>query len=210
MNPILLCSSLLGVSALDSAPASPLNSIEQILNTVIDQTWANKSPGIQVGLWVPGQGEWTIARGLSDLERNKPMKVGIQQPIGSITKTMTGTLILQLVKEGKLSLDDRLSKWYPYAPEGDQTSIAMLLNVTSGIAAYGQGYFDENITQTLLASPHFVFQHELLGPMVWPCRESHRQTLWKTPEGAPFSTARHEANLPCSTRRIETPLHPPL
>lgn len=150
---------LLGCSSL----AAALDPIQQTLDTVINQTWAQQTPGIQVGLWVPGQGEWKIAKGIADLERNKPMKVGMQQPIGSITKTMTGTLILQLVEEGKLSLDDRLSKWYPLAPKGDQISIAMLLNMTSGIAAYGQGYFDENVHQTLLEKPHFVFQHELLA-----------------------------------------------
>lgn len=146
-----------------SSLAAALDPIQQTLDTVINQTWAQQTPGIQVGLWVPGQGEWKIAKGIADLERNKPMKVGMQQPIGSITKTMTGTLILQLVEEGKLSLDDRLSKWYPLAPKGDQISIAMLLNMTSGIAAYGQGYFDENVHQTLLEKPHFVFQHELLA-----------------------------------------------
>ena len=163
MSSILLCFCLLGASALDVALASPLSPIEQTLNTVIDKTWANKTPGIQVGLWVPGQGEWTIAKGLSDLERKKPMKVGMQQPIGSITKTMTGTLILQLVEEGKLSLDDPLSKWYPSAPKGDQISIAMLLNMTSGIATYSEGYFGDNFHQTFLLKPHFVFQHELLA-----------------------------------------------
>lgn len=146
-----------------SSLAAPLDPIQQTLNTVIDQTWAQQTPGIQVGLWVPGQGEWKIAKGLADIQRNKSMKVGMQQPIGSITKTMTGTLILQLVEEGKLSLDDRLSKWYPFAPKGDQISIAMLLNMTSGIANYNQGYFGDNIFQTLLAKPHFVFQHELLA-----------------------------------------------
>ena len=147
----------------NSSLASPPDPIEQTLNTVIDQTWANKTPGIQVGLWVPGQGEWKIAKGLSDLKRNKPMKVGMQQPIGSITKTMTGTLILQLVEEGKLSLDDRLSKWYPDAPEGDRITIAMLLNMTSGIADCTAGYFGENFPQTFMVKPHFVFQHELLA-----------------------------------------------
>ena len=147
----------------NSSLASPPDPIEQTLNTVIDQTWANKTPGIQVGLWVPGQGEWKIAKGLSDLKRNKPMKVGMQQPIGSITKTMTGTLILQLVEEGKLSLDDRLSKWYPFAPEGDRITIAMLLNMSSGIRGYSEDYFGDYFFSTLSENPHFVFQHELLA-----------------------------------------------
>ena len=145
----------------------------------IGQSWAHYSPGIQVGLWVPGQGEWTIAKGLSDVERNKPMKVGMQQPIGSITKTMTGTLILQLVEEGRLSLDDRLSKWYSFAPEGDRITIAMLLNMSSGIASSTEGSFYATIFLKLMERPHFVFQHELLAahglslPRVFPVPGGH-------------------------------------
>lgn len=51
----------------------------------------------------------------------------------SITKSFTATVILQLVEEGKLSLDDKLSKFYPDFPKGDSINIANLLGHTSGI-----------------------------------------------------------------------------
>lgn len=139
------------------------DSIKESLISVTNQAWAGQTPGIQVGLWVPGHGEWKIALGLADIKRNLPMRIGMQQPIGSITKTMTASLILQLVEEGKLSLDDRLSKWYPSAPEGDQITVAMLLNMTSGIADYLQGYFFRSFPETLVRNPHFIFQHELIA-----------------------------------------------
>ena len=56
--------------------------------------------------------------------------------IGSITKQFTAACILQLIEAGKLSLDDKLSKFYPDFPKGDSVSIHMLLNHTSGIASY--------------------------------------------------------------------------
>lgn len=40
------------------------------------------------------------------------------------------------MEEGKLSLDDRLSRWYPDALEGNNIMIAMLLNMSSGIADF--------------------------------------------------------------------------
>ena len=56
--------------------------------------------------------------------------------IGSITKTMTSTVILQLVQEGELSLDDPISKYRHDVPNGDTITIAELLDMRSGLAGY--------------------------------------------------------------------------
>ena len=56
--------------------------------------------------------------------------------IGSITKTMTATVILQLAQEGKVSLDDPISKYRPDVPNGDNITIAQLLDMRSGLAGY--------------------------------------------------------------------------
>ncbi len=154
---------ILAVVEIYPAQSRQRDPIESRLNAVIGEAWANRTPGIQVGLWVPGQGTWRIAKGVSDIKRQKPMRVGMQQPIGSITKTMTGTLILQLVQEGKLSLDDKLSIWYPFAPKADQITIAMLLNMSSGVASFSQGYMASSFPETLMTRPHFMFQHEVLA-----------------------------------------------
>lgn len=53
--------------------------------------------------------------------------------IGSITKTFTAVLILQLVEEGKLKLDDTLDKFYPEIPNAKKITIAQMLNHRSGI-----------------------------------------------------------------------------
>jgi CubicO group peptidase (beta-lactamase class C family) len=74
--------------------------------------------------------------GMADREWNTPNTPDAKFRIGSITKQFTAACILQLVETGKLSLDDKLSKFYPDFPKGDSVTIHMLLNHTSGIANY--------------------------------------------------------------------------
>jgi len=60
-------------------------------------------------------------------------------PIYSITKTFTSTLILKLVEAGKLSLQDRLSRFYPQWPAADSITIEQLLTHTAGLYDYTRG-----------------------------------------------------------------------
>jgi D-alanyl-D-alanine carboxypeptidase len=55
----------------------------------------------------------------------------------SITKTFTAALILKLCEEGRVSLDDRLVRWFPRIADADRISLRQLLNHTGGIPDYG-------------------------------------------------------------------------
>ena len=55
----------------------------------------------------------------------------------SITKTFTATLVVKLCEEGRLSLDDRLARWFPRIDRAERISIRQLLNHTAGIPDYG-------------------------------------------------------------------------
>jgi len=57
-------------------------------------------------------------------------------PIGSITKSLTSTVILQLVHEGVLSLDAPIGRWLPEYPAWGAVTLRRLLNMTSGIPSY--------------------------------------------------------------------------
>jgi len=63
--------------------------------------------------------------------------------IGSITKTFTAVVVMQLVEEGKLSMDDTVDAWFPEQPNGDKITVRMLLSHTSGLADY-QKLFELN------------------------------------------------------------------
>ncbi len=76
------------------------------------------------------------AMGKADMEWNIPNAIDTRFQIGSITKQFTAACILQLAEQGKLGLDDKLSKYFPGFPKGDSVTIHMLLNHTSGIKSY--------------------------------------------------------------------------
>jgi hypothetical protein len=53
-----------------------------------------------------------------------------------VTKTFTGTLILQLVDEGRLRLDDTIERWFPTLPDANRITIRQLGEMSSGIQSY--------------------------------------------------------------------------
>ncbi|OEH46499.1 Penicillin-binding protein 4* [Legionella parisiensis] len=58
--------------------------------------------------------------------------------IGSITKSFTALILLQLQTEDKLTLDDPLGKWLPQYPNWKNVTLRRLLNMTSGIPNYSE------------------------------------------------------------------------
>ena len=75
--------------------------------------------------------------GMADLENDVPATAQTVYRIGSVTKQFTSVAIMQLVEQGKLSLDDELTKYVPNAPtHGRRILVRHLLNHTSGIPSY--------------------------------------------------------------------------
>jgi D-alanyl-D-alanine carboxypeptidase len=79
----------------------------------------------------------TAASGVADVVSGQAMQPNQSVRIGSLTKTFVATVALQLVREGRLSLDDTVERWEPgLLPYGDQVTVRMLLNHTSGVPDY--------------------------------------------------------------------------
>ena len=76
--------------------------------------------------------------GFANMEWEIPNDSKTKHRLGSITKQFTAMFILQLKEEGKLKLDDPISKHLPDYPKenGDQVTIHQLLTHTSGIPSY--------------------------------------------------------------------------
>jgi len=64
------------------------------------------------------------------------MDVNHTYRIASNTKTFTGTVLLQLVGEGKISLNDRVTKYFPQYTAASDITLTMLANMTSGLFDY--------------------------------------------------------------------------
>jgi D-alanyl-D-alanine carboxypeptidase len=103
--------------------------LQGLANQFLDTT---KAPGLLAAVWTP-QGTWITATGVGDLATGAPLTTDMQFRIGSQTKAFVGDLVLQLVGEGKVSLDDRIAKWVPGVPNGNQITIRQLLNHTGGL-----------------------------------------------------------------------------
>lgn len=124
-----------------TAGASAATSLDPALvarlEAALDEGFAaSRLPGVTVGLWIPGQGEWVATRGVSDTATDAPMDRANQAPVGSVTKTVTATIVLQLIGEGTagLTLDSTIDRWYPDFPDASSITVRMLLNHSSGIA----------------------------------------------------------------------------
>jgi D-alanyl-D-alanine carboxypeptidase len=81
-------------------------------------------------------GDSTFTFGTRELGTDAPPTTTDHYRIGSLTKTMTATVILQLADEDKVSLDDPISKYRSGVPNGDNITIADLMAMRSGLAGY--------------------------------------------------------------------------
>jgi CubicO group peptidase (beta-lactamase class C family) len=97
--------------------------------------------------------------GLANMEWNIPNTPDTKFRLGSITKQFTATVILQLVEQGKIKLDGKLSDYLPdYRKDvGEKVTIHHLLTHTSGIPSYtSQPGFFENVSRNPYKVDEFV------------------------------------------------------
>ena len=73
------------------------------------------------------------AFGIANADFKVPNTVNTRIGIASITKPMTAVILLKLVEEGKIRLEDPLSKYIPDFPSGEQITVEMLYRHRSGI-----------------------------------------------------------------------------
>ena len=75
--------------------------------------------------------------GKADVEWDVPMPADAMFEIGSAAKQFTAAAILQLRDEGKLSLDDEITKWLPgFNTRGNRVTVRRLLDHTSGMVGF--------------------------------------------------------------------------
>ncbi|MGV9666104.1 serine hydrolase domain-containing protein [Nocardia niigatensis] len=119
----------------------------------------NVIPGAVVVVKSPKDGDWTATFGTGTIGKDDPMQVADHFRIGSNTKTMTVTVLMQLAQEGKLSLDDPIDKYWPGVPNGDRITLAQLAEMRSGLYNYT---FDHDFSAAIDKDPQRVWKPEEL------------------------------------------------
>lgn len=117
-------------------PREPLATRAATIRLRLDELVAAGAPGAIV-LYRDGKQTLRVAGGYENVARKAAMRVVDRFRVGSVTKTFVATALLQLVGEGKLSLDDTVERWLPgVVPGGGAISIRSLLDHTSGLFDY--------------------------------------------------------------------------
>jgi CubicO group peptidase (beta-lactamase class C family) len=102
---------------------------------VVQSRFADDKLGATVvGVWSGGKP--VVVGALGESMTGVPATVDMHHIAGNISNAMLSTVLLQQVEKGKLSLDDKLSKYFPDLPSADEITVEMLENSTSGYQHY--------------------------------------------------------------------------
>ncbi len=161
MYPHKRTSVILALILLLSTTCLAQDSLEQKIDEYLrTQMQAQQIPG--VALAVVRDGKIVLARGygLANVEHQVPVKPETIFQSGSTGKQFTATAVMMLVEEGKLSLDDKMTKYFTDAPESwNSITVRHLLTHTSGMTDYPadfdlrRDYTEDDLLQRIKAIP---------------------------------------------------------
>lgn len=166
-----------------SVAALPTPTVDQI-NRIAD-AWISSGKSVGVAI-VIAQGPnvvYASGFGVQRLPNGDPVTAETPFRIGSVTKQFTAAAILRLAQQGRLSLDDRLSKYFPPFPGADKVTLRELLTHTSGI----HNYTDVLNSNPLVGGPTLMKAHTTAQ---WVDHIARQRPLYDFPPG----TAWHYTN----------------
>lgn len=135
-----------GKGAQQKAMPAPEKLVDHLYSLV-----ANKvAPGVAVLVSKDGRIIYKKAFGYADLDKKVKVSPEMKFRIGSITKQFTAAAILKLQEENKLSVTDKLSKYFPDFPRAEEVTLHHLLTHTSGIHSYtGKSEFLQKVVNPI-------------------------------------------------------------
>lgn len=131
----------------DSSLSAPLRTkVDDIANQVLKTTGV---PSASIAIVQDGKITYLQAYGAAKLDPHTPATPQMRYSIGSISKQFTAAAILLLAEEGKLSLDDPVSRYVTGLTDGDKITIRQLLSHTSGY----QDFWPQDYVPPLMLKP---------------------------------------------------------
>ena len=118
---------------IDSLPAALSAKVRAAVLDVMHRTHV---PSAQVGIVRDGRIAYVAAFGDARLSPPMPATSDMHYAVGSISKQFTAAAVLLLQQEGKLSIDDPVSRWYPELTRATEVTLRNLLSHTSGYEDY--------------------------------------------------------------------------
>jgi CubicO group peptidase (beta-lactamase class C family) len=134
-----------GLSAQALSPGQTA-AIDSAATAVLTGTGA---PGASIAIVRNGAIVYERAYGNGRINPDVPAAPSMRYAIGSVSKQFTATAVLLLAEEGKLSLDDKVAKWFPRLTRANEVSIRQLLSMTAGF----QDYWPQDYVFPLMQRP---------------------------------------------------------
>jgi CubicO group peptidase (beta-lactamase class C family) len=126
-----------GAVASDASTSGVSAADAQTINRLFSEYNRPGSPGAAVAVIDHGRLAFTRVYGLADLERGTPVTESTNFRLASLTKPFTAIAIMLLVRDGRLTLNERVADLLPDFPAyGRDIRIRHLLTHTSGLRAY--------------------------------------------------------------------------
>jgi CubicO group peptidase (beta-lactamase class C family) len=121
-----------------SVPVVAQDSVESKVDAFIKtEMEKQKIPGISLAVIREGKVILAKGYGLANVEHQVPVRPETIFQSGSMGKQFTATAVMMLMEEGKLNLDDKITKYFQDAPaDWDKITIRHLLTHTSGMTDY--------------------------------------------------------------------------
>lgn len=148
MKKLITCLVIAGLSSFTVFAQKTIDQLKTVLQQKIDSVrQAVDIPSMAFSCVLPSGEQISVSSG---------MKVEQRMLAGSTGKTFFASLALKLVKEGKLSLDEKVSHylgkepWYSKVQNAETITVRMLMNHTTGIEEY---YGLGNFIETCISSP---------------------------------------------------------
>jgi D-alanyl-D-alanine carboxypeptidase len=132
------------------AAASSKSLHAQLDAALIQGRTASGAPAATATVIRCGKVVWSGADGVVDITSKRPATPTTRFAIASSTKSITAALVLDLVERGKLSLDTKVTRFFPALPQATKITVRMLLDHTSGLNEY---FDDPHISDTILHEP---------------------------------------------------------
>lgn len=114
----------------------PMPELDKFVGQLFKSEQTGNMPGVSVLVARDGNIIYEKGFGYADIGNKVPVTSDTKFRIGSITKQFVASAILKLQEEGKLSVQDKLSKFIPDFPRGDEVTLHHLLTHTSGVHSY--------------------------------------------------------------------------
>ena len=124
----------LGQQAAGQTVPAPNTDPDRLRAIIQAEAQKDGAKAVEFGMWVGDREVLTTALGNS--MTTVPATTDMHYRIGGIAETFMSTLLLMLEEQGRINLDDKISRWFPHLLDADQVTVRMLVSDTAGYLDY--------------------------------------------------------------------------